>query len=303
LDCLFNFTSIMLHHTHNHNIQVRRISRIFVAGIALNLVFVLIEFIAGIKTNSLALMSDAGHNLSDVATLSLSWFALRMSSWKATAKFTYGFHKSTILASLANAVLLLIAVGAIGWEAVQRFLSPEETNGRVISIVAGIGIIINSVSALLFFRDRNTDLNMKGAFLHLALDAAVSAGVVIAGLFISLTGIKWIDPMISLIIMAVILYSTWSVLMESLRLSLDAVPQSIDPEKIRSEIAVQKGVSNVDHLHIWAMSTTRNAMTVHVTFDPVLSLKEVENVKSRIRQILDELNIQHVTIETDYKDD
>jgi cobalt-zinc-cadmium efflux system protein len=246
-------------------------------------------------------MSDAGHNLSDVASLFLSWFAFRMSRWKATSKFTYGYHKGTILASLANAVLLLVAVGGIGWEAVQRFLSPEETNGSVISVVAGIGIIINTVSAMLFFKDKDTDLNMKGAFLHLALDAVVSVGVVVAGLLISYTGIKWIDPLISLVIMVVVLYSAWGLLTESLRLSLDAVPENIDLEKIKLHIAGHPGVERVDHLHIWAMSTTRNAMTVHVLFDPSLSQKEVDHLKNDIRHTLANLNIQHVTIESDYE--
>ena len=277
------------------------IGRVFVIGIVLNLAFVIIEFATGVSSNSLALMSDAGHNLSDVASLFLSWFAFRMSRWKATSKFTYGYHKGTILASLANAVLLLVAVGGIGWEAVQRFLSPEETNGHVISVVAGIGIVINAVSAMLFFKDKDTDLNMKGAFLHLALDAVVSVGVVVAGLFISYTGIKWIDPLISLVIMIVVLVSAWGLLTESLKLSLDAVPESIDLEKIKSRIAGHRGVERVDHIHIWAMSTTRNAMTVHVLFNPGLSAGEVDAVKHNIRETLSTLNIQHVTIESDYK--
>lgn len=290
------------HHHHHHNATLESISRLFVAGIVLNMLFVVIEFVTGISTNSLALLSDAGHNLSDVATLFLSLFAFRMTKRKATAKFTYGFHKSTILASLANAVILLIAVGSIGWEAVQRFIHPEETKGSVISLVAGIGIVINAVSALLFFRDREKDLNIKGAYLHLALDALVSVGVVIAGLIISYTHLKWIDPLISLVIMAVVIYSTWGLLTESLRLSLDAVPTTIDLEKIKAQVLKQKGVNSIHHIHVWAMSTTKNAMTAHLLLEEKLTEKEVAHLKHEIRHELEHLNVQHVTLETETRD-
>jgi cobalt-zinc-cadmium efflux system protein len=287
------------HAHHHHSVTLTSISRIFSIGIALNLAFVIIEFTTGFYTNSLALLSDAGHNLSDVTTLGLSLFAFKIAKRKATDKFTYGFHKSTILASLANAVILLIAVGSIGWEAIQRFIQPEETQGVTISIVAGIGILINASSALLFFRDRNKDLNIKGAYLHLALDALVSVGVVFAGLLISYTGIKWIDPLISLVIMAVVIYSTWGLLVESLQLSLDAVPANINPEEIKKEMLKVKEVNDIHHIHIWAMSTAKNAMTAHLVLEKNLDEEKIAAIKHQLKHDLEHLNIQHATLETE----
>lgn len=287
-------------HSHHHHHSVpRHVSRAFVTGIFLNAAFVIVEFATGFYTNSLALLSDAGHNLSDVAVLALSFFALQMVKKKATQKYTYGFHKGTIIASLVNAVILLIAVGSIGWEAIQRFMQPEQTRGDVISIVAGIGIAVNSVSALLFLRDKEKDLNIKGAYLHLMLDAVVSLGVVIAGLFISYTGILWIDPLISLVIMAVVLYSTWGLLTESFRLALDAVPASVEVEKVRPEVLSVRGVKDIHHVHIWAMSTTKNAMTAHLILQEDLKEKEVAEIKHQVKHKLEHLNIQHVTLETE----
>lgn len=286
-------------HHHHHSPKLTNVGRAFIIGIVLNMTFVVIEFLAGFYTNSLALLSDAGHNLSDVAMLGLSLFAFQISKRKATPTYTYGFHKSTILASLINAVILLIAVGSIGWEAIQRFISPEETQGKVISIVAGIGIVINTVSAFLFFRDKEKDLNVKGAYLHLALDAVVSAGVVIAGLIISYTGIKWIDPLISLVIMAVVIYSTWGLLTESLKLSLDAVPYAINMEEVKKEMLKTKGIRSIHHIHIWAMSTTRNAMTAHLILEKDLTDKEVAAIKHNMKHALEHMNIQHVTLETE----
>jgi cobalt-zinc-cadmium efflux system protein len=286
------------HHHHHHSPVIANISRAFWIGIILNSVFVIIEFTAGFYYNSLALLSDAGHNLSDVASLGLSLLAFRLAKSKATERFTYGYHKSTILASLVNAVILLIAVGGIGWEAVQRFLHPVETQGGVIALVAGIGIVINSISALVFFRNKDKELNVKGAYLHLALDAVVSAGVVIAGIIISYTGLKWIDPLISLVIMGVLIYSTWSLLIESLRLTLDAVPANIDTEKIKGQMLKTQGVKDVHHIHIWAMSTTRNAMTAHLVLEDGLPEVKIMAIKADLKHELEHLNIQHVTFET-----
>ncbi len=286
-------------HEHHHSSQLTNVSRAFTIGIILNTAFVVIEFITGFYSNSLALLSDAGHNLSDVATLGLSLFAFQMTKRKANKKYTYGFHKSTILVSLVNAVVLLIVVGGIGWEAIQRFIHPEVTQGKVISIVAGIGIIINSASAFLFFRDKDKDLNVKGAYLHLALDALVSVGVVIAGIIIFYTGIKWIDPLISLIIMTVVIYSTWGLLTESLRLSLDAVPSTIDVEIIKTEILKTEGVNDIHHIHIWAMSTSKNAMTAHLILEKNLNEKQIAEIKQKLKHQLEHLNIQHTTLETE----
>ncbi len=286
-------------HHHHHSPKLTNVGRVFIIGIVLNMAFVVIEFISGFYTNSLALLSDAGHNLSDVATLGLSLFAFQISKRKATPTYTYGFHKSTILASLVNAVILLIAVGSIGWEAIQRFISPQETRGNIISLVAGIGIVINAVSAFLFFRDKEKDLNVKGAYLHLALDAIVSAGVVIAGLIISYTGIRWIDPLISLIIMAVVIYSTWGLLTESLKLSLDAVPNAINVEEVKKTMLQTNGIRSIHHIHIWAMSTTKNAMTAHLILEKDLNSKQVADIKHSMKHTLEHLNIQHVTLETE----
>lgn len=286
---------------HHHNVSVNTVSKAFIVGIILNSLFVIVEFVAGFLTNSLALLSDAGHNLSDVATLALSLFAFQMTKQKPTSKYTYGFNKGTIIVSLVNAVILFIAVGSIGWEAIHRFFSPQETKGNLISIVAGIGIVINTVSAIMFFRDKDKDLNVKGAYLHLALDALVSVGVVIAGIIIMYTGYKWIDPLISLIIMGVIVYSTWGLLTESLKLSLDAVPSNVDIEKIKAEVVKVNGVIDFQHIHVWAMSTTRNAMTAHLILESGLTNEEVANIKSEVKNLLEHLNIHHATLETENK--
>ena len=284
---------------HHHSHSVSNTSKAFWIGIILNSIFVLIEFITGFYFNSLALLSDAGHNLSDVAALGLSLFAFKIAESKSNERFTYGYHKSTILASLANAVILLIAVGSIGWEAIQRFMHPVETNGSVVSIVAAIGIIINSASAFLFFRDKEKDINIKGAYLHLATDALVSVGVVFAGIIISYTGLKWIDPLISLLIMAIVIYGTWHLLTESLRLSLDAVPENINTEKIKQAAIKFNGVKDVHHIHIWAISTTKNAMTAHLILESKLTETEVAKLKSEIKHELEHLNIHHATLETE----
>ncbi|RTL56311.1 MAG: cation transporter [Sphingobacteriales bacterium] len=283
---------------HHHSVESANINRAFWIGIMLNTAFVIIEFIAGFMYNSLALLSDAGHNLSDVASLGLSLFAFKLAKAKSTERFTYGYHKGTILASLVNAVILLIAVGSIGWEAIQRFQHPEETKGTVISIVAAIGIVINAASALLFFRNKEKDLNIKGAYLHLATDALVSLGVVIAGILITYTGIKWIDPLISLLIMAVVIYGTWSLLIESLKLSLDAVPEQIQLDKIKETAVKIAGIKSIEHIHIWAMSTTKIAMTAHVIVDEKTSMKQIQSIKKELKHQLEHEGIQHVTIET-----
>ena len=289
----------MENHQHQQSNSMSNIGKAFWIGIILNSIFVLIEFIAGFYFNSLALLSDAGHNLSDVAALGLSLFAFKIAESKSTERFTYGYRKSTILASLANAVILLIAVGSIGWESIQRFMHPVETNGLVVSVVAAIGIIINTASAFLFFRDKEKDINIKGAYLHLATDALVSVGVVIAGIIISYTGLKWVDPLVSLLIMSIVIYGTWHLLTESLRLSLDAVPAGISTLKIKQSATKFSGVKDIHHIHIWALSTTKNAMTAHLILESKLSEAEVAKLKSDIKHELEHLNIQHATLETE----
>jgi cobalt-zinc-cadmium efflux system protein len=238
--------------------------RAFAVGVALNLGFVIVEAVAGVVTRSLALITDAGHNLSDVLGLLLAWGAVVLSGRRATDRRTYGWRKSSILAAFFNAVLLLVAVGAVAWEAVRRLRAPIPVEGGTITLVAAVGLVVNGTTALLFHRGRRTDLNVRGAFLHMAADAAVSAGVVVTGIVISRTGWMWCDPVVSLAIVVVILAGTWGLLRESFDLAVDAVPSGIDPEAVRAYLCALPGVSAVHDLHIWAMSTTEVALTAHL---------------------------------------
>ena len=288
-------------HAHHHALPLAQtgLNRAFILGIVLNLGFVVVEFVTGFITGSLALMSDAGHNLSDVASLALSLLAFRLARVKPSERYTFGYRKSTILISLLNALILLLAVGAIGYEAIRRFSRPEAVEGGTIAIVAAIGIVINALSAFLFFKDKEKDLNVKGAYLHLLADALVSLGAVVAGLVIAGTGWFWIDPLISLIIIVVIVYSTWGLLTGSLRLSLDGVPPGIELEKVRAAALKVPGVKDIYHIHIWAMSTTENALTAHVLVDGRLNGVELDKLKATLRHELEHLDIRHVTLETE----
>jgi cobalt-zinc-cadmium efflux system protein len=236
----------------------------FAVGIALNLVFVMIEAGYGIVSNSMALLADAGHNLSDVLGLAIAWIATILAKRLPDKKYTYGLRGSSILAALFNAVFLLVAVGAIAWEAVQRLGYPEPVAGKTVMVVAAIGIVINGLTAWLFASGAKGDLNIRGAFLHMAADAAVSAGVVIAGLIILLTGWLWLDPLVSLAIVAVIMWGTWGLLRDSVSMSLNAVPRGIDAEQVRGYLQRVAGVASIHDLHIWPMSTTETALTCHV---------------------------------------
>jgi cobalt-zinc-cadmium efflux system protein len=236
----------------------------FAIGVVLNLGFVVAEVFYGLAAHSLALISDAGHNLSDVFCLLLAWGAMRLTKAAPTARRTYGWRRSSILAALINAVILLVVVGGITVEAIRRFAKPEDVAGGTVMAVAAIGIVINGVSALLFLSGRKRDLNLKGAFLHMAGDAAVSAGVVVAAFAIKMTGWQWLDPAVSLAIGVVIVWGTWGLLRESINLSMDAVPAGIDPQAVESYLANLSGVTAVHDLHIWAMSTTEVALTVHL---------------------------------------
>ncbi len=287
-------------HNHNHGTEeITSINKAFIVGICLNLLFVIIEVIAGFRTNSLALFTDAGHNLTDVGSLLLSLFAFSLAKIKPNKSYTYGYKKTTILASLANAVVLLVAVGAILWETINRLGKPIEIQGRTVAIVAFAGIAVNSVSAFLFFKDKEKDLNIKGAYLHLLADALVSLGVVIGGIAIYYTKFYWIDPVLSIIIAIVILYSTWSLLKNSLRLSLDGVPENVDIQKVMDEVLNIKNVTDFHHLHVWAISTTQNALTGHLVVTDHLTNEETMKIKGIIKHKLKHLNIQHITIETE----
>ncbi|MFH1161442.1 MAG: cation diffusion facilitator family transporter [bacterium] len=269
----------------------------FVIGITLNLIFVVIEFGAGIFLNSLALISDAGHNLSDVASLALALVAFNLARVKPNQTFTYGLRKSTVLISLVNAVILMIVIGAIAWESIARLRVTEVVQGDSIALVAGIGIVINAITALLFFKERKKDLNIKGAFLHMAADALVSLGVVCTGLLIGLTHWYWMDTAMSLAIVLVILISTWGLLRDSAVLALDGVPKGIDLDKVRNELMKSGEVKQVHHIHVWAMSTTENALTAHVTVANDFPLSGLEPLKSRMKTNLATMNIQHATLE------
>ena len=273
-------------HAHGHALPApEQVNKAFIIGIALNLIFVLVEAAAGFWYDSLALLSDAGHNLSDVISLVLALLAFRMAKVKPNSRYTYGYKKSTVLVSLLNAIILLVAVGIILAESIEKLRNPQPIAGGVIAWVAGVGILINAFTAFLFLKDKERDL---------MADALVSVGVVISGVIISYTHWYIIDPIIGIAIAIVILVSTWNLLRDSLRLSLDGVPAGISAEKIRKLLVQVDGVREIHHLHIWALSTTQNALTAHVV---VASLEDGEAVKNRIKEILSEEHIPHATLE------
>lgn len=254
---------------HHHHHATPDYNRAFAVGVALNLAFVGVEAFYGIMAGSLALLTDAGHNLSDVLGLLLAWGASALAARKPSSRRTYGYSRATILASLASGLLLLAAVGAITWEAIGRFIEPAVPSGKVMMVVAGIGVVINTVTALFFFSGKDQDLNIRGAYLHMAADAAVSLGVVVSGAVILKYGFSWVDPVISLVIAAVIFLSTWDLMRDSANLAVDAVPRNVDPGEVRSYLLGLPGVSGIHDLHIWAMSTTDVALTAHLVMpDP-----------------------------------
>lgn len=281
-------------HQHSHAINAESLNKAFIIGIVLNLAFVVIEFAAGFWFDSLALLSDAGHNLSDVVSLVLALLAFRLAKVKANERYTYGYKKSTILVFLLNAVILLVAVGAIVIESIHKLSNPAVVPGGAIAWVAGVGVLINAFTAFLFMKDKEKDLNVKGAYLHMAADALVSVGVLVAGIVISRTGWYIIDPIIGLIVAVVILISTWNLLHDSLRLTLDGVPTSIDSQKVVKAIRALPGVDDVHHIHIWAISTTENALTAHIVLKQPEGMQEVKHL---IRHRLEDFGIGHATLE------
>ncbi|MBD2326145.1 cation diffusion facilitator family transporter [Alkalinema sp. FACHB-956] len=251
-------------HSHSHHSLPDRFDRAFLLSVGLNIAFTLIEVTYGLLGNSLALIADAGHNLSDVLGLLLAWGASWLVRRRASLKRTYGLRKASILAPLANAVLLLIASGGIIWEAIQRFQHPEAVASGTMMVIAAIGILINGGSALLFFKGRHTDVNLRGAFLHLAADAIASVGVVLAGLLIAITHWNWIDPIASLLVTMGIIWGAWDLLNDSLHLAVDGVPKQIDAKAVYHYLAELPIVERVHDLHIWAMSSTETALTAHL---------------------------------------
>ena len=285
---------------HSHPHAPSRYGRAFAIGVTLNLLFVGVEAVYGVLAHSLALLSDAGHNLSDVAGLLMAWGAIRLSQWQPTQKHTYGFQKTSILAALLNSLLLLVAVGGIAWEAIRRLSHPVAIDTGVVVWVAGLGIVVNGITALLFMGGRKQDLNIRGAFLHMSADALLSAGVAVAGLLVAATGWLWIDPVVSLAIGLTILAGTWGLLRESTNLVLDAVPEGIDPDAVLRFLREQPNVADVHHLHIWSLSTTQVALTAHlVLVKPALDNEWLD----RLHQELHEHHgIMHATLQLESPD-
>lgn len=286
-------------HSHNHSQVITTLNRAFIIGIVLNIAYVLAEAIFGLCYHSLGLLSDAGHNLSDVVSLVLALIAFKLSDSIATRKFTYGYKKSTILISLLNALILGVAVVFIIVESVRKLITPQEVQGQVISIVAAIGVVINGFTAWLFMKDQKRDLNVKGAYLHMLADALVSVGVVVSGIVIYFTGWYIIDPLIGLVVAVVIIVASWELLHDSVRLALDGVPAQLDFDHVKDAMMGQEGVREVHHLHIWALSTTENAMTAHVVVD---NLTEMEHTKEHLKEKLSEMGITHATLEFETSD-
>jgi len=285
-------------HQHAHG---NHYGKAFAIGIVLNLIYIVAEVGYGIAADSLALLADAGHNLSDVLGLLLAWGGYALARITPTARRTYGWRGSTILAALFNALLLLAAIGGIVWEAIGRLSDPPGSHGMTIVVVAAIGTVINTATALLFLRGREHDLNIRGAFLHMAADAGVSLGVVIAGLAIHFTQQAWIDPAISLLIGVVILIGTWGLLRESVDLAMQAVPKGIDPEAVHTYLAGLPGVTQVHDLHIWAMSTTEVALTAHLVRPEATDDDDL--LAAAQRELHDQFGIEHMTLQIERSDE
>ena len=285
-------------HSHAHDKNVAY-GKAFAIGIALNVGFVIIEAFYGYLANSSALLADAGHNFGDVFSLIFAWGAAWLSTKKPDSQYTYGYRKTTILVSILNASLLFVAAGIILYRAFIQLQRGSEVNSDTIIWVALVGIGINTVTALLFMKGQKEDLNIKGAFLHMAADAAVSAGVVVAGLLIGWTGLYWIDPVVSFVIVIVIIWSTWKLFAESLRLALDAVPANIDQDKVKKYLESVSGVEKVHDLHIWALGTTKTALTAHLVVPDGGSDELLAGIRNDLGR---DYGIDHVTIQVETKD-
>ena len=287
------------HHHHHH--VAPDYNRAFAVGVALNVIFVVIEVFFGVIADSLALITDAGHNLSDVLGLLLAWGASYLAGKQPSLRRTYGYSRATILASMFSGLLLLAAVVFISWEAFNRFLTPSEPAGQTIMVVAGIGVLINSITAWLFVSGKDHDLNIRGAYLHMAADALVSLGVVVSGFVIWKFGLKWFDPLSSLLIALVIFWSTWGLLRDSLNLAIDGVPRGMDPNEVREWLSAQPGVEGLHDLHIWPMSTTETALTAH------LHMSEIPENDGFLHHLASQLQarfkISHATFQIERGDD
>ena len=283
-------------HSHHHP-QPADFGGAFAIGIALNLAFVAVEAAYGLMAGSMALLADAGHNLSDVLGLVLAWAGATLVKRRPNARFSYGLKKSSILAALLNALLLMVATGAIIAESIRRLSTPEVTNGNIVMGVAAVGILVNGATAWLFARGRHHDINVRGAFLHMVADAAVSVGVVVAGFMILQTGKQWIDPVTSLIVAAIILWGTWDLLTESATMTLAGVPKGIDSAQVGLALKKLPGVATIHHLHIWSLSTTETALTVHLVVDGEVDRdKLIRQANAYVHQLF---GISHSTIQVE----
>lgn len=285
------------HHSHSHHHSPPSHGRAFAIGVALNVGFVAVEATFGILSNSLALLADAGHNLSDVLGLLLAWGATILARRRPDTKRTYGLRSSSILAALFNALFLLVAVGGIAWEAIQRLGQPASVASTTVMLVAGVGIIINTATALLFWKGHEHDANIRGAFLHMAADAGVSLGVVLAGALIHFTGWAWMDPVITLAIAALIILGTWGLLKEAVDLALHAVPRGINLAAVETRLAQAPGVTRVHDLHVWGMSTTETALTAHLVMPQAPDSDHF--LAGLKKQLHAEFGIEHVTLQVE----
>jgi len=285
------------HNNANESSVPDTIGRAFAVGIALNVAFVVVEAAFGVRADSTALLADAAHNLTDVLGLLMAWGATTIARRVPSKRHTYGFRRATVMAALANAVLLLVTVGAVAWEAVGRLRTPSDAQSGTMMLVAAVGVVVNAASALLFMKGSRRDANVRGAFLHLAADAAVSAGVVVAGVVLWRTGWRWVDPVTSLLVSGVILLGTFRLLRDSVHLALDGVPREVEIEKVRAFLGALPGVDAVHDLHVWAMSTSEIALTAHLVMEwsacPPPFLAGLEH------ELADRFGIAHATVQID----
>ncbi|MEO7933028.1 MAG: cation diffusion facilitator family transporter [Chthoniobacterales bacterium] len=289
------------HDGHGHSHTPPSNNKAFAIGVTLNLGFVIAEVVYGLSAHSLALLSDAGHNLSDVFGLLIAWGAIHISQSLPTKHRTYGLRRSSILAALTNAIVLLIAVGGIAWEAIGRFFHPEAVAGHTVMWVAAVGVVINTATALLFMAGRKNDLNIRGAFLHMAADAGVSLAVVLIGFAIHATGWLWLDPAVSLLIVVVIVWGTWGLLRDSANLAMDAVPPGIDPHAVEAYLVALPGVRSIHDLHIWGMSTTETALTAHFVMpEPPAGDRFLHDLCHELHEHFD---IGHATLQIEHGDE
>ena len=286
------------HHSHDHShlLTAGTIGRALVIGIVFNVAYAAAEFGVGLWQGSMGLIADAGHNLSDVAGLLLALVAVKLVQKHATTRYTFGYKKASVLISLVNAVILLAAVIGIVWESIRKFFNPEVIEGWTVAVTAAVGVVVNFVSARLLMGGKEHDLNVKGAYLHMMLDALVSIGVVVSGIVISLTGWTFVDPVIGIVVAAVIVYSSWNLLTASLRLAVDGVPEGIDVGALVREMETVEGVGEIHHVHVWALSTTETAITAHIVVD---DMSQSDAVRAAERKLLARHGISHATLEVE----